>query len=39
LKNLTLWAMHGYARLSSNVSGIEPVDNDPVNAQYWHLDF
>lgn len=34
LKNLTSWPMHGHARLSSNVSGIEPVDNDPVNAQY-----
>ena len=29
---------HGYARLSSNVSGTEPVDNDPVNAQYRHPD-
>ncbi|KAH9210356.1 prion-inhibition and propagation-domain-containing protein [Leptodontidium sp. 2 PMI_412] len=29
---------HGYARLSSNIAGSEPVDNDPLNAQYRHPD-
>jgi hypothetical protein len=29
---------HGYARLSRNVAGSEPVDSDSVNAQYRHPD-